>query len=111
MQFNFKQSVCLEGKDYTRGAHELSESVLELLSKNETFLLYSKLGLIEEKKNLSNFNSDSIQERNEKMVENALASKEPESDPKDLDEKAEEKPLQESVEKKSGRGKNKKKVA
>lgn len=73
MHYNFKQAVCLEKKDYARGVHELSESCLEKLSQNETFLQYKRLGLIEESKMHSS--TESMHERNVKLAESVLAPK------------------------------------
>lgn len=73
MHFNFKQAVCLEGKDYARKVHDLSEQDLAKLSKNETFLQYQRLGLISEAS--KPITSDFIAERNKAIVEQALAPK------------------------------------
>lgn len=44
MQVVFKQAVCIKGKDYAKGAHNVPESVLV----DKHFLKYVKAGLITE---------------------------------------------------------------
>lgn len=79
MHFTFKQAVCLKGKDYTRGVHDLSESVLESLSDDETFLKYCELKLIEEKVHHI-APVVSLAEKNKKIAEKILGSKKSESE-------------------------------